>query len=105
MSVEVRFDANSHTADAIQRAAYRFADRFSIELTQDGLDYRCLLHFATEPDAAAVDDFRTEVLDQVLRERIRAETEGARNLVLSLAFSNTHLVDDGDDPADQHTPR
>jgi His-Xaa-Ser system protein HxsD len=101
MSVEVRFDANSHPADAIQRAAYRFADRFSIELTQDGSDYRCLLHFTGDPDAVVVDGFRTEVLDQVLRERIRAETEGARNVVLSLAFSNTNLTEvETDSPAE-----
>lgn len=36
---------------------------------------------------AAVGDFRVEVIDQVLRERIREQTQGARDLVLSMAFS------------------
>jgi His-Xaa-Ser system protein HxsD len=40
-----------------------------------------------------VADFRNEVLDQVLRERIRAETSDIRNLVLALAFSRTGLAD------------
>jgi His-Xaa-Ser system protein HxsD len=91
--IEVTFDADSHSADAIQRAAYRFADRFSIELTHDDADYRCELHFVSDIDEGVVNEFRAEVLDHVLRERIRAETEGTRNVVLALAFSNTSLGD------------
>ena len=92
--VEVIFDAESHSADAIQRAAYRFADRFSCELTRDGANYRCQLHFVADVDEAVVNGFRVEVLDHVLRERIRTETEGTRNVVLALAFSNTSLSDE-----------
>ena len=52
------------------------------------------------PDAAdnadsaeeTLKDFRNEVLDQSLRERIRNETAEVRNLILSLAFSNTGLA-------------
>ena len=49
-----------------------------------------------EESAAAdevVAEFRSEVLDQVLRERIRAETADVRNLVLALAFSKTGLTE------------
>ena len=93
--VELRFDAASHSADAIQRAAYRFTDRCSLELKRDGDELVCLLHTrdgSLEPDAALAHDFRIEVLDQVLRERIRLETEGPRNVILSLAFSRTGLT-------------
>lgn len=93
--VELAFETSSNSADAIQRAAYRFIDRFSLELSRDADVFRCILRFP--PDAVADDetvaDFRNEVLDQVLRERIRTETEGVRNLVLALAFSNTSLSD------------
>ena len=91
--VEILFDADSHPADAIQRAAYRFADRFSIALRSEGTNYHCQLHFADEVDEAVVKSFRTEVIDHVLRMRIKAETEGTRNVVLALAFSNTSLSD------------
>jgi His-Xaa-Ser system protein HxsD len=90
---EVVIDAESHSADVIQRASYPFADQFSIELTRDGTNFRCLLHFPAEIDDATVNAFRVEVVDQVLRERIRAETEGVRNVVLALAFSNSELTD------------
>lgn len=86
--VVVVLDAQSHPADAIQRAAYRFSDRFSMALERDGENYRCLLTFPAEPDPSVVGAFESEVLDQVLRARIRAETEGVRNLILSVAFSH-----------------
>jgi His-Xaa-Ser system protein HxsD len=95
-AVEIVVDADSHPADAIQRAAYKFADRFTIELTRDKSNYVCRLNSETGPDESDVDAFRTEIVDQVLRDRIRRETEGIRNLVLSLAFSRTGLSDGPD---------
>ena len=94
---EVIFAKAEHSADAIQRAAYKFTDRFAIELIDEGANLRCQLHPAEEAegiDENTVSAFRSEVLDQVLRERIRGETEAVRNLVLSLAFSNTGLNTD-----------
>ena len=73
---EIAFDSNAHTADAIQRAAYRFSDRLSIDLHVCGDVFNCSIHVAAEP-AEEVDsllaEFRNEVLDQVLRERIRRD--------------------------------
>jgi len=40
---------------------------------------------------AKVHDFKKEVLDQHLREKIKAETDDIRNLILSVAFSSTGL--------------
>jgi His-Xaa-Ser system protein HxsD len=92
--LEVRFDAASASVDAVQRAAYRFSDRFACELVTGEREYRCLLTVvgeeAVEPLVA---DFRTEVLDQVLRERIRAETEPIRTMILAHAFSRTGLAE------------
>jgi His-Xaa-Ser system protein HxsD len=92
---ELTFDVTSYSADAIQRAAYRLSDRLSVDLTAEESSFRCVLHLSTEDTAvseAILSDFRNEVLDQVLRERIRVETEGVRNVILALAFSNTGLI-------------
>jgi His-Xaa-Ser system protein HxsD len=97
-TAEVVVDAESHSADAIQRAAYKFADRFALELRRDGTNYLCRLHFEADSDEAVVDAFLSEVVDQVLRDRIRRETEGVRNLVLSLAFSRTGLSEEAEAP-------
>jgi His-Xaa-Ser system protein HxsD len=91
--VEILLDAAAYSADAIQRAAYKFVDRFSFTLEREEENFRCTICFLGEPDLEAVAAFRTEVLDEVLRERIRTETEGVRNLILSLAFSKTTLIE------------
>ncbi len=92
-SVELTFDAASHSADAIQRAAYRFSDRISCELTSGEAEHRCVVTPVKDTDLdALVADFRTEVLDQVLRERIRSETLPIRTMILAQAFSKTGLV-------------
>jgi His-Xaa-Ser system protein HxsD len=91
------FETPAYSLDAVQRAAYRFSDRLSVDLRSDTGEIHCRLHipaaFEGDPDVLLA-DFRNEVLDHALRERIRSETEGVRNLVLSLAFSKTDLSGD-----------
>lgn len=99
ISTTISFDVASHSIDAIQRAAYRFSDRLSHELVAHDQVWRCTLIVASDNPIeadAVVADFRNEVLDQVLRERIRRETEEVRNVVLAHAFSNTGLTTPGD---------
>ncbi|HVW46638.1 MAG TPA: His-Xaa-Ser system protein HxsD [Solirubrobacterales bacterium] len=91
----VSFDPAGHSVDAVQRAAYRLSDRLACEIrSPDGvIEARLsLLDESDDPDRL-VAEFRNEVLDQVLRERIRAETADVRNLVLALAFSRTGLTE------------
>ena len=66
-----------------------------LELRSGDESFVCVLTFVNdEPsDEESAAAFRNEVLDQVLRERIREETAAARNLILALAFSQTGTVD------------
>jgi His-Xaa-Ser system protein HxsD len=89
----VSFDRSAHSLDAVQRAAYRLSDRMSCEVSETAGAIEATLHIPDDgvaPDILLA-DFRNEVLDQVLRERIRAETADVRNLVLAVAFSKTGL--------------
>lgn len=89
------FDNAAHSLDAVQRAAYRFSDRISCDIHESPGAIEVAIHLsegAGEPEAVLA-DFRNEVLDQVLRERIRSETADVRNLALALAFSKTGLID------------
>jgi His-Xaa-Ser system protein HxsD len=91
----VSFDRVGHSVDSVQRAVYRLSDRLSCEIssTDELIEVRLsLLDESQDPDRL-VAEFRNEVLDQVLRERIRAETADLRNLVLALAFSRTGLAE------------
>ena len=93
------FDSTANSVDAVQRAAYRFADRFSCDISTKSEAIDVIVSFSDEDRDIEADlaDFRTEVLDQVLRERIRGETEDVRKLILALAFSKTDLVGSADD--------
>lgn len=96
-SVEVRFSAPTTSIDAIQRAAYRFSDRLSCELLPGGEEHVCVLRSRDGADIdEEIENFRVEVLDQTLRERIRTETEPIRTMILAQAFSRTGVVDPQD---------
>lgn len=91
---KVSFDSQGHTVDAIQRAAYRLSDKCSAEISNGSGSIDAVLHFADDIDGdSLVAEFRNEVLDQVLRERIRNETADVRKLILAMAFSRTGLTD------------
>jgi His-Xaa-Ser system protein HxsD len=91
----ISFDRVGHSVDAVQRAAYRFSDRLSCEITttDDAIEVGAsVLEDQVDADGLMA-EFRSEVLDQVLRERIRAETSDVRNLILAVAFSRTGLTE------------
>ena len=89
------FDRAAHSLDVVQRTAYRFSDRLSCDISEGPEKILVTIHLVEGVDEPKkiLADFRNEVLDQVLRERIRAETGDVRNLVLALAFSKTGLID------------
>ncbi|MBS1843440.1 MAG: His-Xaa-Ser system protein HxsD [Actinobacteria bacterium] len=94
---EVRFAASTTSVDAIQRAAYRFGDRFSVELLPGVDEHICILRSRDDADLdEETENFRVEVLDQTLRVRIRKETEPIRTMILAKAFSRTGVVDPQD---------
>ena len=95
MSETLIFDRGAYSLDSLQRAAYRFCDKITVDIATDAEVYRCTLHARADDalDPAVVSDFRVEALDQALRERIRTETEPVRNLILALAFSQTGIAD------------
>jgi His-Xaa-Ser system protein HxsD len=89
-------DASCHSADAVQRAAYRFIHKLAVSVSVDEGDIHCVLRCDPQHTAQLdelIQEFRKEVLDQVLRERIRAETAPIRAFVLALAYSRTGLID------------
>jgi His-Xaa-Ser system protein HxsD len=92
------FDQATVDLDALQRSAYAVAAEMTVDIRVTGADYVCTLFPRSE---AAADElrhrFRAEVNDQILRVRIAKETEPLRNLIFALAFSQTGLVEAGDE--------
>lgn len=102
-AIEVRFDRTLYTAEVIERAAYRYIDRWALDLVGQDDGWMCLLRLNREETQAALEEmaneFRKEVLDQKLRAIIQAKTDTVRNLILARAFSRSGLVGDGSETA------
>jgi len=97
--ISITFDSRVYSLIAVKKAAYRFLNKFAADIAINGDAIVCLLGFSDsspeEVRPAIVDDFRKEVLDQDLRERVKSETEAVRNLILAYAFSKTGIGTDG----------
>ena len=96
MQREVVFAKSFFGASALKKAAYRYSDKFSVDFAESEHSFICTLTFRSNKSAETieqlVDEFKKEVVDQDLRESVRLETEGVRNLILAHAFSKTSLV-------------
>lgn len=93
--VLVSYEKAMYSAEAIQKAAYRGINHFTLDLetSEDKLLCRLNRNIKSSNDAFeySVEEFKKDVLDYQLREKIKLETEPLRNLVLSIAFSKTGL--------------
>jgi His-Xaa-Ser system protein HxsD len=88
---EVLVSSTVYSLDTVKKAAYRFIDRASADISVNEGDIVCKFSFVrgTSESAAdaAVQDFRAELLDQDLRQKVALETAPIRNAILALAFS------------------
>lgn len=91
--IKLCLDANAYSLEAVQKAAYRFIDRLTVQIETEQGAVICAIT-PVKPDAnidQLIDDFKRELLDQELRLKIKTETEQVRNLILALAFSRSGL--------------
>ena len=85
----VEFSAATQSLGALQEAAYRLIGQASCRMDSTNGVHRCVLEPApgrgrSEEELRAT--FLDLVTDENLREKLRAETEPTRNLILALAF-------------------
>jgi His-Xaa-Ser system protein HxsD len=94
-TLTLKFDERIYSVETIQKAAYRFINKFTVDFELDDKSILCLI----SPDGEHSDsylqkleaDFKKEILDQHLRQLISKDTESVRNLILSATFLNTDL--------------
>src|SRR4051812_14373851 len=95
MSASLTFSAQVHSVEAVKKAAYRFCDVVAVDILPAEREIECRFTFLksmTEPERDGfLNNFKIEVLDQGLREKISEETGAMRNAVLAYAFSKTGL--------------
>lgn len=96
-AVQVILDMSVYRLAAVQKAAYRFAERCTAVLGAPDAN-RIPVSFVFRPGVAEQDALETvrlffqELLDQELREQIGEETRAVRALILAQAFSRTGLI-------------
>lgn len=103
-TIVVTFDNRVFPLIAVKKAIYRYIQKFSAGITLQGDLIQCQLTFSSPISDAErdglVEDFKKEVLDQDLRERLKSETEAVRNVILAHAFSRTGLSNNESLPRD-----
>ena len=96
-TVEIAIDLKMYRLVAVQKAAYRFADRFTAVLGSER-DHVLPVSLVFKPTTSERDAlegarlFFEELLDQELREHVGDETRAIRALIIAQAFSRTDLV-------------
>lgn len=93
----IDLDLRTYRMVAIQKAAYRLADRCTVELgaPRDTTLALTLTLRSAVSESGAVEVMRLffqELLDQELREHLAEESRPLRALILAHAFSRTDLV-------------
>jgi His-Xaa-Ser system protein HxsD len=89
--VELRIPKADYEFDTLVRMAHRMGHSFSIAIVGDAHDW--VLTWDV-PDALAgesVKRVRNEIYDQILRDRVHAETKPIRDLIFAAAFSNLEI--------------
>lgn len=97
MTVTLQFDVDIYSCLAIEKACYRLSDVLAGVVSKKGSHYLVEVTFigkekTDEGIQATLSRLKNEVLDQNLREKIKAETTPTRNLILAYAFSRTGLI-------------
>lgn len=95
-TLSLTFDKGVYSLTAVKKSAYRYLHAFTTDISIVEGTICCVLNFVSsvnEADAVRLsNELKKEVLDQDLREKLHAETEAVRNVILAHAFSQTGLV-------------
>jgi His-Xaa-Ser system protein HxsD len=86
--IPVEFDRSTQSLGALREAAYRIIRDASCQIDAVGDRYLCRL--TPKQGRGAIEELREHFLDLVtdenLREKVAAETNGVRDVILALAF-------------------
>lgn len=93
-AAELRVSRSLYGIEPIAKAAHAFTGRCFVRLDNIGDDVIVTIERKQPHDDAQVlaSDMANEILDQMLRAHLKAETEAVRRLILAQAFSRTNLV-------------
>lgn len=95
MSDILSVDNSVYSKEAILAAAYKLSNFFTIDikLQKNIFEVTVIPNKTTSKESLnhAIEEFRKNLTDEQLREKIKKDTENERNLILGIAFSKTDL--------------
>lgn len=93
----ISLDGSIYSQDVILKAAYRLSNFFVIDLKKNDSTFEVNISavpkITEEQFDYSLTMFKKNLTDEVLREKIKKETENERNLILGIAFSKTDFQD------------
>ena len=103
--IAVEFDRSTQSIEALREAAYRIIREASCQIDIQGDRYLCRLtpkrtrSSSSDSGESLRGHFLDLVTDENLREKIAAETNGVRDVILALAFGTLAAKQEYGDPA------
>lgn len=87
-TIDIRFDSEVFSADAVTRAAHRYTGEFFVRLESSGSDLLvCLAPRSDDADASSLAErLRNDVLDEQLRAHVRRETSELHTALVNAAM-------------------
>lgn len=96
-AIDLQLDARLFSCDVVTRAAHRYSGEFFVELVSEADVFVVRLtpktHQANTDQLA--ERFRNDVLDESLRERMRAETSQLRDTLIQAALQQARPAESG----------
>lgn len=93
----ISLDGSIYSQDVILKAAYRLSNFFVIDLKKNDSTFEVNISavpkITEEQFDYSLTMFKKNLTDEVLREKLKKETENERNLILGIAFSKTDFQD------------
>lgn len=103
-SLVIRVDTVLYTLDALFRVCYLFTDRCYLFLSQGEGQAVVEVRFTRKSPESDLNEiageFSNELVNQMVRLDVAAETKGIRELIVAQAFAEADLLDRGGQEAD-----
>ena len=88
---QISLSKSEYEFDSLVRMAHRMGHFFSIEIKSDGSGWLLEWEVPEELSDESIERIRNEVYEQIIRDKISAETKPIRDLIFAAAFSSIEI--------------
>ena len=88
---QLNLPKSEYQFDSLVKMAHRMGHFFSIEITSHENDWILNWEVPEEFSDESIKRIRNEVYEQIIRDKISAETKPIRDLIFAAAFSNIEI--------------